>query len=152
MDRPTVEARQQLATTAQRHAEDARVHIRKHHQTAIKKGGFKKHSEELDEVCTMQSIQRQVSCPATATKTLRQVCRRSRQGPRGGEKEGKVVFHGRHDFIQRPPVLHVYLRTYVTHLSSINTGYRYNLHPKPMSSVAHTIDISRTCYSTHRKS
>ncbi|KIP09917.1 hypothetical protein PHLGIDRAFT_66624 [Phlebiopsis gigantea 11061_1 CR5-6] len=48
--KPTVEARQQLATTAQRHAEDARVHVRKHHQTAAKKGGFKKHSEELDEL------------------------------------------------------------------------------------------------------
>ncbi|GJE86445.1 ribosome-recycling factor [Phanerochaete sordida] len=48
--KPTVEARHALYTTAQRHAEDARVHIRKHHQGAVKKGAFKKHSQELDEL------------------------------------------------------------------------------------------------------
>jgi ribosome recycling factor len=48
--RPTIEARHALYATAQRQAEDARVQVRKHHQTAIKKGGFKKHSQELEEV------------------------------------------------------------------------------------------------------
>ncbi|KAI0797260.1 ribosome recycling factor domain-containing protein [Irpex lacteus] len=48
--KPTVEARHALYTTAQRHAEDARVHIRKQHSTSVKKGGFKKFSQEFDEL------------------------------------------------------------------------------------------------------
>ena len=50
IDRPTVEARHALYTTAQRHAEDARVHIRKQHSASVKKGGFKKFTQEFDEV------------------------------------------------------------------------------------------------------
>ena len=48
IDRPTVEARHALYTTAQRHAEDARVHIRKQHSTSVKKGGFNKFTQEFD--------------------------------------------------------------------------------------------------------
>jgi hypothetical protein len=50
--RPTVEARHALYTTAQRHAEDTRSHIRKEHSASVKKGGFKKYSQEFDEVST----------------------------------------------------------------------------------------------------
>ena len=48
--RPTVEARNALAATANRMAEDVRVQIRKHHQASIKKGKYEKHSVELEEV------------------------------------------------------------------------------------------------------
>ena len=45
-----MEARHALYTTAQKQAEDCRVQVRKHHQAALKKGGFRKHSQEVDEV------------------------------------------------------------------------------------------------------
>ncbi|KAI0089539.1 ribosome recycling factor domain-containing protein [Irpex rosettiformis] len=48
--KPTVEARHALYTTAQRHAEEARVHIRKQHSASVKKGGFKKFTQEFDEL------------------------------------------------------------------------------------------------------
>jgi len=47
--KPTVEARLALYTSAQRHAEDSRVHIRKQHQASLKKGAYKKHAPEIDE-------------------------------------------------------------------------------------------------------
>lgn len=50
LTRPTVEARLALYTTAQRSAEDTRVHVRKQHTAAIKKGNFAKRSQQLDEV------------------------------------------------------------------------------------------------------
>lgn len=48
--RPTVEARNALAGTASRMAEDVRVQIRKHHQASVKKGKYEKHSVELEAV------------------------------------------------------------------------------------------------------
>ncbi|KAI0342299.1 ribosome recycling factor, partial [Trametopsis cervina] len=48
--KPTVEARHAQYTAAQRHAEDARTHIRKQHSTSVKKGAFKKFSQEFDEL------------------------------------------------------------------------------------------------------
>ncbi|KAG0694853.1 ribosome recycling factor domain-containing protein [Suillus ampliporus] len=47
--RPTVEARNALAATAQRMAEDTRVQLRKIQQASVKKGDYKKHSVELEE-------------------------------------------------------------------------------------------------------
>ncbi|KAF8552465.1 ribosome recycling factor [Imleria badia] len=47
--KPTVEARNALAGTASRMAEDVRVQIRKHHQASVKKGKYEKHSVELEE-------------------------------------------------------------------------------------------------------
>jgi ribosome recycling factor len=51
MNRPTVDARTALFTTAQRKAEDTRVQIRKLHQASLKRGKYVKHSIELEEVC-----------------------------------------------------------------------------------------------------
>ncbi|OBZ78406.1 Ribosome-recycling factor, partial [Grifola frondosa] len=48
--RPTVETRLALYTNAQRQAEDTRVQIRKHHQAALKKGKYGKHSPQIQEV------------------------------------------------------------------------------------------------------
>lgn len=48
--RPTVEARNALTATAQRIAEDTRVQLRKIQQASVKKGDYKKHSVELEEV------------------------------------------------------------------------------------------------------
>ena len=48
--RPTVEARNALAATAQRMSEDTRVQLRKIQQASVKKGDYKKHSVELEEV------------------------------------------------------------------------------------------------------
>lgn len=45
-----MEARVALYSAGSRQAEDARVQIRKHHQAAVKKGNFKKRSQELEEV------------------------------------------------------------------------------------------------------
>lgn len=50
--RPTVEARNALATTAQRLAEDSRVQLRKIQGLSTKKGKYAKHSVELEEVCS----------------------------------------------------------------------------------------------------
>jgi len=47
--KPTVEARNALATTAQRLAEDGRVQLRKIQSTWTKKGKYAKHSVELEE-------------------------------------------------------------------------------------------------------
>ncbi|KAG6335343.1 hypothetical protein ID866_3754 [Astraeus odoratus] len=47
--KPTVEARTALVSNAQRLAEDARVQIRRVHQSSVKKGKYQKHSIELDE-------------------------------------------------------------------------------------------------------
>ncbi|KIY48444.1 ribosome recycling factor [Fistulina hepatica ATCC 64428] len=47
--RPTVETRNNLLAGAQRKAEEARVHIRKHLKTSVKKGCYEKHSIELEE-------------------------------------------------------------------------------------------------------
>jgi ribosome recycling factor len=49
--RPTVEARNVLAATAQRLAEDGRVQVRKIQGSSTKKGKYAKHSVELEEVC-----------------------------------------------------------------------------------------------------
>ena len=51
-----MEARHALFNTAQKHAEDARVHIRKQHSASLKKGGFKKFTQEFDEVYFSQSF------------------------------------------------------------------------------------------------
>jgi hypothetical protein len=48
--RSTVEARNALATTAQRFAEDVRVQVRKVQGASTKKGKYAKHSVELEEV------------------------------------------------------------------------------------------------------
>lgn len=48
--RPTIEARNALTATAQRMAEDTRVQLRKIQQASVKKGDYKKHSVELEEV------------------------------------------------------------------------------------------------------
>ncbi|KAI0689575.1 ribosome recycling factor domain-containing protein [Cytidiella melzeri] len=48
--KPTVEARYALYSTAQRHAEDSRTHIRKQHSMSVKKGGFKKFTQEFNEL------------------------------------------------------------------------------------------------------
>ncbi|KDQ60259.1 hypothetical protein JAAARDRAFT_32640 [Jaapia argillacea MUCL 33604] len=48
--KPTIEARTALYTTALRQAEDARVQIRKHHQTGVKASGHGKHSKEVEEL------------------------------------------------------------------------------------------------------
>ncbi|KAF8438857.1 ribosome recycling factor domain-containing protein [Boletus edulis BED1] len=47
--KPTVEARNTLAVTTSRMAEDVRVQLRKHHQASVKKGKYEKHSVELEE-------------------------------------------------------------------------------------------------------
>lgn len=39
-----------MLTTVQRQAEDVRQQIRKQHSASIKKGNYKKHDPELDEV------------------------------------------------------------------------------------------------------
>lgn len=49
-NRPTVEARRMLISTAQRQAEVWRGHVRKQQQMSVKKGAYAKHSKELDEV------------------------------------------------------------------------------------------------------
>ncbi|KAI0070533.1 ribosome recycling factor [Panus rudis PR-1116 ss-1] len=49
MPKPTVEARLAFYTTASKHAEDARVRIRKEHQSAVKKGGYGKRDTEFTE-------------------------------------------------------------------------------------------------------
>jgi len=46
--KPTVEARNNIQTIAQREAENTRVQLRKHHQTSVKKGKFGKHSLEME--------------------------------------------------------------------------------------------------------
>lgn len=48
--RATVDARNTMLTTVQRQAEDVRQQIRKQHSASIKKGNYKKHDPELDEV------------------------------------------------------------------------------------------------------
>lgn len=48
--RPTVAAREELAKQAAKAAEDTRVQLRRISQTSIKKGGYEKHSVEIDEV------------------------------------------------------------------------------------------------------
>jgi hypothetical protein len=45
-----VDARLALAAAAQKQAEETRVQIRKLHQAAVKKGGYKKFSIELESV------------------------------------------------------------------------------------------------------
>ena len=50
MDRPTIDNRRELFAAAKRKAEDIRVQIRKHHAASLKRGGYQKHSVELEEV------------------------------------------------------------------------------------------------------
>lgn len=83
LPRPTVEARHALYTTAQRHAEDARAHIRKQHSASVKKGGFKKFSQEFDEVSFRRDVGLEdasdllasISCKNSTTSTSRKSTR-----------------------------------------------------------------------------
>jgi hypothetical protein len=54
-NRPTVESRLALYGTAQKQAEDVRIQLRKHHQTSVKKGGYKKFSIELESVRALRA-------------------------------------------------------------------------------------------------
>ncbi|KAJ7136082.1 ribosome recycling factor domain-containing protein [Mycena epipterygia] len=47
--KPTLESTAALVTAAHRKSEDVRVQIRKHHQSSLKRGNYKKHSIELEE-------------------------------------------------------------------------------------------------------
>ena len=50
VQRPTVAAREELAKEAAKVAEETRVQLRRIQQSRIKKGGYVKHSVEIDEV------------------------------------------------------------------------------------------------------
>lgn len=53
MPKATVESRNEMVQAAQKQAEDVRVAIRKQQQTSVKKGGYGKHSQELEELQTL---------------------------------------------------------------------------------------------------
>jgi len=53
MPKATVETRNTMVTAAQRQAEEVRQLVRKQHSASIKKGNYRKHAPELDELQTL---------------------------------------------------------------------------------------------------
>ncbi|KAH9933916.1 uncharacterized protein B0H18DRAFT_982763 [Fomitopsis serialis] len=53
MPKATVETRTTMVTAAQRQAEEVRQLVRKQHSASIKKGNYRKHAPELDELQTL---------------------------------------------------------------------------------------------------